>query len=83
MRGTAAEVAERFAEAPRGEVAVVVGAAPAGAAPDDARLDEVLALLRAAGLGSGRAADVAAALGVASRNAAYRRALGGGAGAPH
>ena len=84
VRGTAAELAARYADAPpRGEVAVVVGGAPAGAAPDDARLDEVLALLRDAGLGSGRAADVAAALGVASRNAAYRRALGGGAGAPH
>jgi 16S rRNA (cytidine1402-2'-O)-methyltransferase len=82
VRGTAAEVAARFAEPPRGEVAVVVGAAPAGAAPDEGRLDEVLAVLRDAGLGAGRAADVAAALGVASRNAAYRRAIEGGAGTP-
>ncbi len=75
LRGTAAELAARLAEPARGEVTVVVGAAPAAAAPDEARLREVLALLREAGLGPSRAADVAAALGAAPRNRAYREAL--------
>jgi 16S rRNA (cytidine1402-2'-O)-methyltransferase len=90
VRGTAAEVAARLAEPPRGEVTVVIGAAPAGAAErDDRRLRDVLALLREAGLGPARAAEVAAALGAASRNRAYREALSGGrsgpgrAGEPH
>jgi hypothetical protein len=54
-----------------------VGAAPGAPAPDEARLREVLALLRDAGLGPARAADVAAALGAAPRNRAYREALAG------
>ncbi len=78
MRGTAAEVAARMADPPRGEVTVVIAAAPPAAEPDDARLDEVLGLLREAGLSPARAAEVAAALGAASRNRAYRRALDSG-----
>lgn len=74
VRGPAAEVAARIAEPPRGEVTLVVGPAPAAPA-DDARLDEVLHLLGQAGLGPAKAAEVAAALGVAPRNRAYRRAL--------
>ncbi len=77
VRGTAAEVAARLAEPPRGEVTLVVGAAPEADA-DDARLDEVLRLLRDAGLSQARAAEVAAALGAAPRNRAYRRALESG-----
>jgi 16S rRNA (cytidine1402-2'-O)-methyltransferase len=77
VRGTAAEVAHRLAEPVRGEVTVVVGAAPGAPAPDEARLREVLAILREAGLGPARAADVAAALGAAPRNRAYREALAG------
>jgi 16S rRNA (cytidine1402-2'-O)-methyltransferase len=89
VRGSAAEVALRLAEPVRGEVTLVVGAAPADAAPDEARLREVLALLREAGLGPARAADLAAALGAAPRNRAYREALAardaseGGPGEPH
>jgi 16S rRNA (cytidine1402-2'-O)-methyltransferase len=75
VRGSAAEVARRLAQPVRGEVTVVVGAAPGAAGTDDARLREVLALLRQAGLGPARAADVAAALGAAPRNRAYREAL--------
>ena len=78
VRGTAAEVAARMADPPRGEVTVVIAAAPPAAEPDDARLDEVLGLLREAGLSPARAAEVAAALGAASRNRAYRRALDSG-----
>jgi 16S rRNA (cytidine1402-2'-O)-methyltransferase len=89
LRGTAAQVAARVREPPRGEVAVVVGPAAAPAEPDDARLREVLALLRDAGLSPARAAEVAAALGAAPRNRAYRIALdeagssAGGAHRPH
>lgn len=75
-RGTAAELAGRFHEPPRGEIAVVVGPAAApGPEAADARLRAALALLLDAGLGAGRAADVAAALGAAPRNRAYRAAL--------
>ena len=76
VRGTAAEVAERLGEPPRGEVTVVIGAARP-AEPDEARLREVLGLLAEAGLSPARAAEVAAALGVASRNRAYRQAVSG------
>jgi 16S rRNA (cytidine1402-2'-O)-methyltransferase len=78
LRGTAADLAARITEPPRGEVSVVVGAraAPDGeaGAGDDA-LRPALALLLDAGLGAGRAAEVAAGLGVAARNRAYRVAL--------
>ena len=78
MRGPAAEVAAplRRPAAGRGDGGDR-GGAPA-AEPDDARLDEVLGLLREAGLSPARAAEVAAALGAASRNRAYRRALDSG-----
>jgi 16S rRNA (cytidine1402-2'-O)-methyltransferase len=75
VRGTAADLAARLAAPPRGEVTVVVGAAPPGHGAGDGRLDEVLGLLADAGLTPARAAEVAAALGVAPRNRAYRRAL--------
>ena len=75
VRGTAAEVAALMAEPPRGEVTLVIGAGePAAAAGDDGLL-AALALLMDAGLGAGRAAEVAAALGAAPRNRAYRAAL--------
>jgi 16S rRNA (cytidine1402-2'-O)-methyltransferase len=74
-RGTLAELAERFRTPPRGEVTVVLAPPDATAAPDDARLSEGLALLLDAGLAPARAAEAAAALGAAPRNAAYRAAL--------
>ena len=61
VRGTAAEVAERFREAPRGELTLVLGAveaAPAGSSDVDASLAE----LRAAGLGARQAARLVARL---------------------
>ena len=77
VRGTAAELAARFTTPPKGEISVVIGPAPvaAGSGDDDARLREALGLLIGAGLGAGRAADVAAGLGIAPRNRAYRVAL--------
>ena len=74
-RGRAAELAERFAEPPKGEVTVVVGPpAPAGA-PDASRLEAGAATLLAAGLTPAKAAEALAALGAAPRNAAYRAAM--------
>ncbi len=76
VRGPAAEVAERFTAPPRGEIAVVIGPAPAaGAAAEPAALRAALTLMLDGGLGAGGAAEVAAALGAASRNDAYRVAL--------
>ncbi len=74
MRGSAEEVAVRLGdEGVRGEVTVVLGpGAPAVAQHDPS---EVVAVLLAAGLGPKGAADVAAKLGLAARNDAYRAAL--------
>ena len=75
VRGTAAELAARFADAPYGEVTVVIGPATV---PVDADTDKVVhsvAVLLEAGLSPGRAADVVARLGLGARNAAYREAL--------
>jgi 16S rRNA (cytidine1402-2'-O)-methyltransferase len=75
VRGSASELAERFAAAPRGEVTVVL-APPAGPpAPGDDALAAGLDLLLDAGIGPARAAEVVAALGAAPRNRAYRAAL--------
>ncbi len=75
VRGPAAEVAARFAQPPPGEVTVVIGpvAGPEPAEPES--LAPGMDLLLEAGLSPARAAEVAAALGAASRNVAYRAAL--------
>ena len=73
VRGTAAELAERYAAAdPRGEVVLVVGAAPAGS--EDAPEEAVAAVRRlvAAGAKPRPAAQVVAELTGASANALYR-----------
>ncbi len=73
-RGSAADLAQRFATAPKGEVTVVIGASQREEAHDaDARA--VVDVLLGAGLGPRAAADVAAELGLARRNAAYEAAL--------
>ena len=75
VRGTAAELAVRFAEAPYGEVTIVIGPAVVSV---DANADKVVhsvAVLLEAGLSPGRAADVVSRLGLGARNAAYREAL--------
>ena len=75
VRGTLAELAERFREPPRGEVTVVLGP-PAPAPPaGDEQLEAGLALMLEAGMSPARAAEAAAALGAAPRNRAYRAAL--------
>jgi 16S rRNA (cytidine1402-2'-O)-methyltransferase len=75
VRGTAAELAARFAEAPYGEVTVVIGPAATPVDAGDDRVAHGVAVLLEAGLSPGRAADVAARIGLGARNAAYREAL--------
>lgn len=73
LRGTAASVAARVAEGIRGEVTLVIG--PASAPPPATDEAAAVAILLDAGLSPAKAAEVAAALGLASRNDAYRLAL--------
>ncbi len=73
--GTAAELAGRYAEAPHGEVTMVIGPAVVPADVDEDRMIQSVAVLLEAGLSPARAADVVAQLGLGARNAAYREAL--------
>ena len=72
VRGTAAELAERFAAAPKGEIVLVVGAGEAVAA--SLPVGEVAELV-AAGVPRRQAADLVARLTGASRNALYEASL--------
>ena len=82
VRGTAAEVAGAARRAPAGRGHRGRGRrAPRRPRPTRPACSEVLAVLREAGLGPARAAEVAAALGAAPRNRAYREALAGRDGA--
>src|SRR3954451_3076859 len=73
VRGTAAEVADAFAEAPKGEITLVLGVAAASVDADAA----VGAVAELVGLGvpRRRAADVVARLTGAAKNELYRRTL--------
>jgi 16S rRNA (cytidine1402-2'-O)-methyltransferase len=73
VRGSAVELAERFAEPPRGEIVVVVSAGSA-VADVDAALAAVEELV-AAGTPRGVAAEVVARLTGTSRNSLYRGTL--------
>jgi 16S rRNA (cytidine1402-2'-O)-methyltransferase len=73
VRGTAAELAARFAEAPKGEITLVLG--PGSPSTDVGAAIEVVAELVAAGLPRRQAADVVSRLTGASRNELYRRTL--------
>jgi 16S rRNA (cytidine1402-2'-O)-methyltransferase len=74
VRGTAREVAARFAEAPKGEVTVVIGAG-GPEARDEAAAAEAVAELVAAGTPRRAAADVVARLTGVARNRLYRGSL--------
>ncbi len=75
VRGSAGEVAAQFAEAPKGEVTVVIGpAAQAPPAASEAALAAVAELV-AAGLPRRQAADLVARLTGEPRNALYRAGL--------
>jgi 16S rRNA (cytidine1402-2'-O)-methyltransferase len=73
VRGTAAELAARFAEAPKGEITLVLG--PGSPSADVGGAIEAVAELVTAGLPRRQAADVVSRLTGASRNELYRRTL--------
>jgi len=75
VRGSAAEVARRFSNPPRGEITVVVGAAVTTADSVDPAALEAVAELVAAGLGRREASELVSRLTGAPRNALYRRSL--------
>ena len=72
-RGTAEELAARFAEAPKGEIVVVVG--PADALVDEPAAVDAVAELVAAGVARRQAAAVVSRLTGVSRNALFERSL--------
>jgi 16S rRNA (cytidine1402-2'-O)-methyltransferase len=75
VRGTAAELAERFAEPPKGEITLVLGAAGAVGAPAEENALAAVAELVAAGTPRRAAADVVARLSGVPRNRLYRGSL--------
>jgi 16S rRNA (cytidine1402-2'-O)-methyltransferase len=79
VRGTAAEVAARFPEPPKGELTLVLGAADPVSSPADAggALAAVIELV-AAGVPRRQAADVVARLARISRNTLYAESLKSG-----
>jgi 16S rRNA (cytidine1402-2'-O)-methyltransferase len=77
VRGTAADVRERFREPPKGEITLVLGAAPVErrAATDAVEAAAAVAELAAAGVGRRQAADVVARLTGLPRNELYKASL--------
>jgi 16S rRNA (cytidine1402-2'-O)-methyltransferase len=73
VRGSPHELAERFAEPPRGEITLVLGAG--AEEPDETAAGEAVAELLAAGVPRRQAADLVARLTGASRNRLYRSSL--------
>jgi 16S rRNA (cytidine1402-2'-O)-methyltransferase len=78
VRGPAADVAGRFAAAPKGEIALVVGAAPGSPAEVDADALAAVAELVGAGMPRKRAVAVVARLARTSRNTLYAKSLQSG-----
>ena len=77
VRGTAGELAARYAEAePRGEVVLVVGGAPPRRGIDDAAVDAVRRLV-ASGAKPRAAAGVVSELTGAPANALYKAVVEG------
>ena len=74
VRGSAAAVAARYTEPPKGEITLVVGGAPAVEDDEDEAL-AALAELVEAGVGRRQAADIVARLTGTSRNRLYRGSL--------
>jgi 16S rRNA (cytidine1402-2'-O)-methyltransferase len=73
VRGTAAEVAERFREAPKGEITLVLGGQVVEV--DEEAAVAAVAELVQAGVPRRQAADLVSRLTGARRNALYRRSL--------
>jgi 16S rRNA (cytidine1402-2'-O)-methyltransferase len=75
-RGSLPELAARFAEPPRGEITLVLDAAPArDVTPDSAEAHDAVTELVAAGVKRRYAVEVVSRLTGMSRNALYRRSL--------
>ena len=75
-RGTAAELAERFAEPPKGEIVLVLGPAETAVTPEgEQEATSAVAELVAAGLPRRRAAELVSRLTGVSRNTLYERSL--------
>jgi 16S rRNA (cytidine1402-2'-O)-methyltransferase len=74
-RGTAAELASRFAAPPKGEITLVLGPGAALAKGDEAPALAAVAELVAAGLPRRRAAEIVSGLVGISRNRLYRQSL--------
>jgi 16S rRNA (cytidine1402-2'-O)-methyltransferase len=74
VRGTPAELAARFADPPKGEITLVVGAGEVEQAESGDALDAVVELV-AAGVPRRQAADVVARLARVSRNTLYAESL--------
>jgi 16S rRNA (cytidine1402-2'-O)-methyltransferase len=72
-RGTAGELAERYAEPPKGEIVLVLG--PAEREVDEPAGAEAVAELVRAGLSRRQAADLVARLTGGSKNALFRNSL--------
>jgi 16S rRNA (cytidine1402-2'-O)-methyltransferase len=76
VRGSALEVAERFAEPPKGEITLVVGPAVAGASTaDEVEAVAVVRELVEAGIPRRRAAELVARLTPVNRNTLYAQSL--------
>jgi 16S rRNA (cytidine1402-2'-O)-methyltransferase len=76
VRGTAAEVAARFPEAPKGEITLVLGSASGTAeGPDESAALQAVVELVEAGLPRRQAADVVGRLARVSRNTLYAESL--------
>jgi 16S rRNA (cytidine1402-2'-O)-methyltransferase len=75
VRGTAAELAARFAAPPKGEVTVVVGPVERRHVEGDEKAVAAVAELVAAGVSRRQAADVVARLTGVARNRLYRASL--------
>lgn len=73
VRGTASELAERFTEAPKGEITVVV--AGRTEARSELDVDEAIAAGLKAGQKPGEIAKAVASMGILSRSEAYERVL--------
>ncbi|MFZ0341264.1 MAG: 16S rRNA (cytidine(1402)-2'-O)-methyltransferase [Gaiellaceae bacterium] len=75
VRGTAAELAERFGVPPKGEVTLVLGTGAAQVAGDEERALAAVAELVAAGVPRRRAAEIVSSLVALPRNRLYEQSL--------
>jgi 16S rRNA (cytidine1402-2'-O)-methyltransferase len=75
IRGSAAEVAARFTEAPKGEITLVIGPGAPQPKADELEASSVVSELVEAGIPRRRAADIVARLTGLSKNRLYRNSL--------